>query len=183
LTLHVLLGEEMESITSSAAVSTSGRTSLPTSTALRTPVGQRALLATPKRVRRSSARQDAVAFGAASGFGADDGASSYAMLSQLASATGFVIGALWFGRELALEQERNNEFNEQCMTCRGTGRMPCICQRWSDSDVGCGSCSNTGFAICKDCRGGGTKVPVARAAPIYVDDENKYRQQRGPYDQ
>jgi len=158
-----------------AFATTSGRPVLPASTALRAPSTHRLLAATPRRQRR--ARSAVYAFGAASAWGSDGG-SSFTALSQMASVAGFAIGALWFSRELALEQERNNQNSERCNTCQGTGRVPCICQRWSDNDVGCGSCSNTGFSLCNDCRGGGTKVPVARVAPIYVDDKNKYR---GPY--
>eukprot|EP00951_Prasinocladus_malaysianus_P043227 scaffold536551_cov41-Prasinocladus_malaysianus.AAC.1 len=69
---------------------------------------------------------------------------------------GFALGALYVGRELLMEQRREDA-SERCSTCQGTGRVPCVCQRWSDNDVGCGTCGNTGMAVCKDCRGGGTK--------------------------
>lgn len=156
-----------------AFATTSGRSMLPASTSVRAPSGTRLLVATPRRRRGAGAGQT-MCFGAASAWGADSG-SSFGALSQMASAAGFAIGAIWFSRELALEQERNNQNTERCNTCQGTGRVPCICQRWSDNDVGCASCNNSGFAVCNDCRGGGTKVPVARVAPIYVDDKNKYR--------
>mmetsp|Transcript_36505 Transcript_36505/g.91729 ORF Transcript_36505/g.91729 Transcript_36505/m.91729 type:complete len:278 (+) Transcript_36505:453-1286(+) len=163
-----------------AFATTSGRSVLPSSTSVRAPSASR-LLATPRRRRAGVGSGQTMAFGAATGWGAMDSGPGFGTLSQLASAAGFAIGAIWFSRELALEQERNNQNTERCNTCQGTGRVPCICQRWSDNDVGCASCQNSGFAVCNDCRGGGTKVPVARVAPIYVDDKSKYRPESDPY--
>jgi len=163
-----------------AFATTSGRSVLPSSTSARAPSASR-LLATPRRRRAGVGSGQTMAFGAATGWGAMDSGPGFGTLSQLASAAGFAIGAIWFSRELALEQERNNQNTERCNTCQGTGRVPCICQRWSDNDVGCASCQNSGFAVCNDCRGGGTKVPVARVAPIYVDDKSKYRPESDPY--
>merc|ERR1719498_1757853 len=97
-------------------------------------------------------------------------------LSHLAQLTGFALGALFVGRELVMEQEaEDQEGRERCETCGGTGRVACFCQRWSDGDSGCGTCGNSGFMMCKDCSGGGTKVPVARVVPLYVKPQDKYR--------
>ena len=38
--------------------------------------------------------------------------------------------------------------------------MPCICTRWSDSDVGCATCNGRGLMACSSCGGGGTAVPI-----------------------
>ena len=40
------------------------------------------------------------------------------------------------------------------------GLVPCICQRWSDSDVGCATCNGRGLMACNSCGGGGTAVPI-----------------------
>lgn len=163
----------------SAHVSATSRLSLNTTQANRT------LLATPSRVRKSSIKRTEqrpgiiCSFGAAAGAWGDTTSSSMLSLSHMASLAGFALGALFVGRELAMEQ-RDEQQGEVCGTCNGTGRVPCFCQRWSDGEVGCSGCGNTGMTYCKDCSGGGTKVPVSRAVPIYVKEENKYRQQ-GPY--
>lgn len=40
------------------------------------------------------------------------------------------------------------------------GVVPCICTRWSDSDVGCATCNGRGLMACSSCGGGGTAVPI-----------------------
>mmetsp|Transcript_875 Transcript_875/g.2648 ORF Transcript_875/g.2648 Transcript_875/m.2648 type:complete len:204 (-) Transcript_875:330-941(-) len=139
------------------------------------------LLATPRRHRRPNT-QDCAAqcFGAAAAAWSSDSSSSFDTLSHLASLAGFALGALWVGRELVMEQQDTEQGREVCETCQGTGRVPCICTRWSDNDVGCGSCNNTGLAVCQDCSGGGTRVPVGRAVPVYVE-KNKDSYRGGPY--
>lgn len=142
----------------------------------------RLLVATPRRVRRAArARGEAqvvCSFGAAGAWG--DTGSSMTSLSHLASLTGFALGALFVGRELAMEQDSEQEGREVCESCKGTGTVPCICQRWSDDDAGCGTCGNSGMMACQDCGGGGTKVAVARMVPIYAKNEDRYRG-NGPY--
>lgn len=48
-----------------------------------------------------------------------------------------------------------------CSTCNGTRRVPCLCQRWSDHDVGCSTCSGSGMMKCSSCGGSGTGRPLA----------------------
>lgn len=54
--------------------------------------------------------------------------------------------------------EASNE--RPCPSCGGRGFEPCMCTRWSDGDVGCGSCSKTGYMRCRSCGGGGKAVPI-----------------------
>ncbi|XP_047324464.1 chaperone protein DnaJ [Impatiens glandulifera] len=48
----------------------------------------------------------------------------------------------------------------RCPSCNGTGRIPCMCNRWSDSDVGCRACSGSGRMPCNSCGGTGTGRPI-----------------------
>jgi hypothetical protein len=59
------------------------------------------------------------------------------------------------------ERQREQSDYNRCPTCNGRGRVPCFCQRWSDGDVGCSTCSGTGEMQCNSCGGGGTGVPIA----------------------
>ncbi|CAL5032521.1 unnamed protein product [Urochloa decumbens] len=43
-----------------------------------------------------------------------------------------------------------------CATCGGTGKVACLCSRWSDGDVGCRTCAGSGRTACRSCRGSGT---------------------------
>lgn len=47
-----------------------------------------------------------------------------------------------------------------CPSCGGSGLQPCFCTKWSDGDVGCSSCSSSGWTKCKSCGGGGLAVPI-----------------------
>ncbi|KAI4368496.1 hypothetical protein MLD38_017048 [Melastoma candidum] len=49
---------------------------------------------------------------------------------------------------------------QRCPTCNGTGRVSCLCSRWSDGDVGCGTCSGSGRMACSSCGGTGTGRPI-----------------------
>lgn len=167
------------------SASTSGRLAAPGAPRLfgrHQSLGVPLALPTLRRVRRAGAAfrlaRLVCSFGAAGAWGGDSG-TGYDTLTHLAQLTGFAIGALFIGRELVMEREREKEPRDVCESCNGTGRVACVCQRWSDDDSGCGTCGNTGMMACKDCHGGGTKVPVARVIPIYAKNEDRYR--RGPY--
>jgi hypothetical protein len=47
-----------------------------------------------------------------------------------------------------------------------TGKVACLCARWSDGDVGCRPCAGTGRAPCRSCRGSGRTG--RRPAPVRV---------------
>ncbi|KAJ1270621.1 hypothetical protein BS78_06G066700 [Paspalum vaginatum] len=60
-----------------------------------------------------------------------------------------------------------------CGTCGGTGKVACLCARWSDGDVGCRACAGSGRAPCRSCHGSGT----GRRATVRVAVRG---QRRGP---
>ena len=62
--------------------------------------------------------------------------------------------------ELAVCMQNNAEGQEVCPKCRGSGVVECFCRKWSDNDVGCGTCGGTGKMVCNSCNGGGTAVPI-----------------------
>ena len=47
-----------------------------------------------------------------------------------------------------------------CPSCNGTGRVACLCSRWSDGDAGCRACSGSGRMACSSCGGTGTGRPI-----------------------
>lgn len=53
----------------------------------------------------------------------------------------------------------------RCATCSGSGRVECLCSRWSDGDGdGCRTCSGTRRMPCRSCGGSGT----GRRAPVRI---------------
>ncbi|KAG6425498.1 hypothetical protein SASPL_115936 [Salvia splendens] len=48
----------------------------------------------------------------------------------------------------------------RCPSCNGTGRVTCMCTRWSDSDYGCRTCAGSGRMGCSSCGGSGTGRPI-----------------------
>ncbi|KAK9787501.1 hypothetical protein WJX73_009239 [Symbiochloris irregularis] len=67
-------------------------------------------------------------------------------------------------RSRQLAEKANDE--ERCATCGGTGKVDCLCTRWSDNDVGCGACAGSGKSTCRSCGGGGTRIPIVQS--LYV---------------
>ncbi|CAL5017372.1 unnamed protein product [Urochloa decumbens] len=69
-----------------------------------------------------------------------------------------------------------------CAACGGTGKVACLCSRWSDGDVGCRPCAGTGRAPCRSCRGsgGGTgrralvRVAVRAQRPMAAVTKSKF---------
>ncbi|CAL5032522.1 unnamed protein product [Urochloa decumbens] len=69
-----------------------------------------------------------------------------------------------------------------CATCGGTGKVACLCSRWSDGDVGCRPCAGTGHVPCRSCRGsgGGTerralvRVAVRAQRPLAAVTKSKF---------
>lgn len=48
----------------------------------------------------------------------------------------------------------------RCPRCNGTGRVACLCSRWSDGDSGCRTCAGSGRMSCSSCGGSGTGRPI-----------------------
>jgi hypothetical protein len=56
----------------------------------------------------------------------------------------------------------------RCATCNGSRKVPCLCTKWSDNDIGCGTCSGTGMMRCSSCGGTGTGKPL----PVQIRASN-----------
>ncbi|CAI9093196.1 OLC1v1028637C1 [Oldenlandia corymbosa var. corymbosa] len=56
----------------------------------------------------------------------------------------------------------------RCSTCNGTGRVTCLCSRWSDGDYGCRTCAGSGRMACNSC-GGSVSSENAFGHPTFVN--------------
>ncbi|CAK9312443.1 unnamed protein product [Citrullus colocynthis] len=80
-------------------------------------------------------------------------------LSQLATGLSVLAGAVVV--KSVIEQKLPTAGTmPRCSTCNGSGRVTCLCARWSDGDVGCRSCSGSGRMSCRSCGGGGRGRPI-----------------------
>ncbi|XP_073013526.1 uncharacterized protein [Typha latifolia] len=87
------------------------------------------------------------------------------LASQLATGLGVVAGAMLVKSAMdALDAGPMAGGLPRCATCNGTGRVACLCSRWSDGDVGCRSCAGSGRMACRNCGGSGSGRPL----PIQV---------------
>eukprot|EP00775_Hariotina_reticulata_P002435 gene2435-biopygen4003 len=69
--------------------------------------------------------------------------------------------AWWLSRQPEEAQDQMETTSRRpCPSCGGTGFEECMCHKWSDGDVGCSSCSHTGYMRCRSCGGNGTAVPI-----------------------
>ncbi|XP_008801836.1 uncharacterized protein LOC103715847 [Phoenix dactylifera] len=88
------------------------------------------------------------------------------VVSQLATGLGVLAGAMLV--KSAMEQPMAGPGGWQpprCATCNGTGRVACLCSRWSDGDVGCRTCAGSGRMACSSCGGSGT----GRPSPVQIN--------------
>lgn len=91
-----------------------------------------------------------------------DANAAAAAVGQIATMAALAAGAFMLlnQQDMAPEQNRQHRNAEPCPVCQGTGYEECMCTRWSDGDVGCSSCSKTGYMRCRGCGGGGRAVPL-----------------------
>ncbi|KAG4923088.1 hypothetical protein HKD37_18G049292 [Glycine soja] len=80
------------------------------------------------------------------------------VLSQLATGLSVLAGAVLV--KSVMDQKPMAGPFTRCPTCNGTGRVTCLCSRWSDGDVGCSTCSGSGRMACSSCGGSGTGRPL-----------------------
>ncbi|XP_057484914.1 uncharacterized protein LOC130771316 [Actinidia eriantha] len=83
------------------------------------------------------------------------------VLTQLATGLSVLAGAALL--KSAMDQRPTMMGPTQfprCPSCNGTGRVSCLCSRWSDGDVGCRTCSGSGRMGCRSCGGSGTGRPI-----------------------
>ncbi|KAK8943605.1 hypothetical protein KSP40_PGU020880 [Platanthera guangdongensis] len=92
------------------------------------------------------------------------------MASKVASDIGAVAGAMIVKaaeiRFLRLPESSGVGWKKRCPKCSGTGKMECLCSRWSDGDRGCRTCRGSGRMACNNCRGSGSGS--CKFAPIRV---------------
>lgn len=89
------------------------------------------------------------------------GVDAISTISQAATLATLAYGAyMVLSQDPFPEQDASYEQREPCPTCGGSGYEACLCTRWSDGDVGCSSCSKTGYMRCRNCGGGGTARPL-----------------------
>eukprot|EP00878_Enallax_costatus_P028338 GHUV01030602.1.p2 GENE.GHUV01030602.1~~GHUV01030602.1.p2 ORF type:complete len:145 (+),score=16.87 GHUV01030602.1:182-616(+) len=84
-----------------------------------------------------------------------------AFVGQLVSTGIIAVGAYLLSKqETTTEQDRfDSSSRTACPSCGGSGYEACMCTRWSDGDVGCKSCAQTGYTKCRSCGGNGKAVP------------------------
>jgi hypothetical protein len=130
------------------------------------------LLATPNRQRKSQRGSFATLSYAGAFSGSSSTFAAVQTLSNIASALAVGVGAWYF----LSRQQQQQEGTQECPKCGGTGMVECFCTRWSDGDVGCGSCRGTGKTVCSACGGGGTAVPIT--AKLHIE---KTQNPSGPF--
>ncbi|KAI4385303.1 hypothetical protein MLD38_003346 [Melastoma candidum] len=81
------------------------------------------------------------------------------VLTQLATGLSVLAGAALVKSVMDQNATMGGPF-QRCSTCNGTGRVSCLCSRWSDGDVGCRTCAGSGNMACSSCGGSGTGRPL-----------------------
>ncbi|XP_073396685.1 uncharacterized protein [Physcomitrium patens] len=72
-----------------------------------------------------------------------------------------LLASAWLVKSvLDAEDQKPMAGGRECATCNGTRRVPCICTKWSDNDIGCKTCNGSGKMICSSCGGSGTGRPI-----------------------
>lgn len=81
--------------------------------------------------------------------------------TQLATGLGVLAGAALVKEVLDHQNNMNPMAGgaPRCQTCHGTGRVTCLCTRWSDGDMGCRTCHGSGRMSCSSCGGSGDGRP------------------------
>ncbi|KAL8520164.1 hypothetical protein ACS0TY_010909 [Phlomoides rotata] len=82
------------------------------------------------------------------------------VLTQLATGLSVLAGAVLVKQVMDQNPMMGSGRGLRCPTCNGTGRVTCMCTRWSDGDYGCGTCAGSGRMTCNRCGGGGTGRPI-----------------------
>ncbi|XP_057748241.1 uncharacterized protein LOC130967410 isoform X2 [Arachis stenosperma] len=89
------------------------------------------------------------------------------VLTQLATGLSVLAGAVLVKSVMDNNPNTMAGSFPRCPSCNGTGRVTCICSRWSDGDVGCRTCAGSGRMACSSCGGTGTGRPIpARIADM-----------------
>ncbi|CAI9775294.1 unnamed protein product [Fraxinus pennsylvanica] len=82
------------------------------------------------------------------------------VLTQLATGLSVLAGAVLVKSVMDQNPMMGPGQMPRCHSCNGTGRVSCMCTRWSDGDVGCRTCAGSGRMACNSCGGTGTGRPI-----------------------
>ncbi|XP_057776968.1 uncharacterized protein LOC130995628 [Salvia miltiorrhiza] len=63
------------------------------------------------------------------------------VLTQLATGLSVLAGAVLVKQVMDQNPMMGSGRINRCSTCNGTGRVTCLCTRWSDGDYGCRACA------------------------------------------
>ncbi|RRT37099.1 hypothetical protein B296_00033738 [Ensete ventricosum] len=86
------------------------------------------------------------------------------LVSQLATGLGVLAGAAIV--KSVVENRPMAGGWPRCPSCNGSGRVACLCSRWSDGDIGCRSCAGSGMMLCRSCGGSGSGRPLPIQIPM-----------------
>ncbi|KAL0906742.1 hypothetical protein M5K25_025260 [Dendrobium thyrsiflorum] len=88
------------------------------------------------------------------------------LATQVATGLGVVAGAMLVkaADECRMHPPLAGGWQQRCPKCSGTGKVECLCSRWSDGDRGCRTCAGSGRMACNNCRGSGS----GKIAPIRI---------------
>ncbi|KAL3511441.1 hypothetical protein ACH5RR_030842 [Cinchona calisaya] len=82
------------------------------------------------------------------------------VLTQLATGLSVLAGAVLVKSVMDSKTMFGSGQFSRCSSCNGTGRVACLCSRWSDGDIGCRTCAGSGRMACNSCGGSGTGRPI-----------------------
>ncbi|KAK1406050.1 hypothetical protein QVD17_42247 [Tagetes erecta] len=85
------------------------------------------------------------------------------VLSQIATGVSVLAGAALLKSamdNINSPMMGSGSISSRCSSCKGTGRVSCVCNRWSDGDIGCRTCGGSGRMMCNSCGGSGTGRPL-----------------------
>ncbi|KAE9454844.1 hypothetical protein C3L33_13352, partial [Rhododendron williamsianum] len=81
-------------------------------------------------------------------------------VTQVATGLSVLAGAVFLKSVMDQNPTMGPTQFRRCPSCNGSGRVACLCSRWSDGDVGCRTCAGSGRMACSSCGGKGTGRPL-----------------------
>ncbi|KAH6777499.1 chaperone protein dnaJ-like protein [Perilla frutescens var. hirtella] len=87
------------------------------------------------------------------------------VLTQVATGLSVLAGAVIVKQVMNETSMMGSGRATRCPSCNGSGRVKCLCSRWSDHDAGCRSCGGSVRMTCSSCGGTGTGRPISVRIP------------------